>query len=136
MGEIYVQKKDEKKEQPALADDLKEVGMSFLTAVKDSASNIISTFGIASLSSEESTEEKKERSPLRDVIKSNFTPLSAYAFITFVLLYMPCVVVAIAMRQEFGTWKWFGIAFAYQMALAWVVAFVIYQGGRLIGIGG
>ena len=87
------------------------------------------------MSSEESTEEKEERSPLRDVIKSKFTPLSAYAFITFVLLYMPCVVVAIAMRQEFGTWKWFGIAFAYQMALAWVVAFAIYQGGKILGLG-
>jgi ferrous iron transport protein B len=49
---------------------------------------------------------------------------------------MPCVVAAIAMKQEFGTWKWFGIAFAYQMVLAWVVAFVIYQGGTLLGIGG
>jgi ferrous iron transport protein B len=48
---------------------------------------------------------------------------------------MPCVVVAIAMKQEFGTWKWFGIAFAYQMALAWVVAFTIYQGGKLLGLG-
>ena len=115
---------------------MKEVGTSFVTAVKDSASNVISTFGISSMSSEESAEEKEERSPLRDVIKNKFTPLSAYAFITFVLLYMPCVVVAIAMRQEFGTWKWFGIAFAYQMALAWIVAFAIYQGGKLLGFGG
>lgn len=136
MGEIYVQKKDEKKEQPPLTDDLKEIGISFADAVKNSASNVISTFGVASMSSEESTEEREERSPLRDVIKNKFTPLSAYAFITFVLLYMPCVVVAIAMRQEFGTWKWFGIAFAYQMALAWVVAFAIYQGGKLMGLGG
>lgn len=135
MGEIYVQKKDEKKEIPTLTEDLKEIGMSFAGAVKDSASNVISTFGMASLSSEESAEETEERTPLRDVIKNKFTPLSAYAFITFVLLYMPCVVVAIAMRQEFGTWKWFGIAFVYQMALAWVVAFAIYQGGKVIGLG-
>jgi ferrous iron transport protein B len=78
----------------------------------------------------------QERTPLRGVIKSRVTPLSAYAFITFVLLYMPCVAVAIAMKQEFGTWKWLGTAFAYQTALAWTVAFVIYQGGRLLGIGG
>ena len=137
MGEIYVQKAEgDKKEKPSLTDDLKEIGTSFAGAAKDSAANIFSTFGIASLSSEESTEETAERTPLRDVIKTQFTPLTAYAFITFVLLYMPCVVVAIAMRQEFGTWKWFGIAFAYQMALAWVVAFVVYQGGRLLGIGG
>lgn len=136
MGEIYVQKaEDEKKEQPSLTDDLKEMGTSFAAAAKDSAANVISTFGIASMSSEESTEEREERSPLREVIKGQFTPLTAYAFITFVLLYMPCVVVAIAMRQEFGTWKWFGIAFAYQMALAWVVAFIIFQGGSLLGLG-
>lgn len=136
MGEIYVQKAaDEEKEQPTLTDDLKEIGTSFAGAIKDSAANIFSSLGIASLTSEESAEEKEERSPLRDVIKNQFTPLSAYAFITFVLLYMPCVVVAIAMKQEFGTWKWFGIAFAYQMALAWVVAFAIYQGGRLLGFG-
>jgi ferrous iron transport protein B len=49
---------------------------------------------------------------------------------------MPCVVVAVAMRHEFGTWKWFGVAFAYQMVLAWVVSVVIYQGGRLLGLGG
>ncbi len=54
----------------------------------------------------------------------------------FVLLYMPCIVVAFAFRHEFGTWKWFGVAFAYQMALAWVVALIIYQGGRLLGLGG
>lgn len=135
MGEIYVQKEDEKKETPTLMEDLKEIGTSFAGAIKDSASNVISTFGISSMSSEESAEETEERTPLRDVIKTQFTPLSAYAFITFVLLYMPCVVVAIAMRHEFGTWKWFGIAFAYLMALAWVVAFAIYQGGKLLGLG-
>ena len=137
MGEIYVQSTDDtdNKEIPTLTDDMKEIGTSFATAAKDAAGNVISTFGIASMSSEESTEETEERTPLRGVIKSQFTPLSAYAFIMFVLLYMPCVVVAIAMRQEFGTWKWFGIAFAYQMVLAWGVALMIYQGGRLLGLG-
>lgn len=136
MGEIYVQKaEDGKKERPTLTEDLKEIGTSFAGAVKDSFANLFSSFGIASMSSEESSEEKEERTPLRDVIKGQFTPLSAYSFIVFVLLYMPCVIVAIAMRQEFGTWKWFGIAFLYQMVLAWVVAFAIYQGGRLLGMG-
>jgi ferrous iron transport protein B len=138
MGEIYVQRTDDadKTEATTLTDDLKEIGTSFATAAKDAAGNVISTFGIVSMSSEESAEETEDRSSLRGMIKGQFTPLSAYSFITFVLLYMPCVVVAIAMRQEFGTWKWFGIAFAYQMALAWVAAFIIYQGGTLLGIGG
>jgi len=135
MGEIYVPKDgEEKQEAPTFAEDLKEVGVSFVGALRDSAVNVVSGIGISSITAQESSEEREERSPLREVIKDQFTPLSAYAFITFVLLYMPCVVVAIAMKQEFGTWKWFGIAFAYQMVLAWVVAFGIYQGGRLLGL--
>jgi ferrous iron transport protein B len=137
MGEIYVQKEeDKKKEAPAFTDDLKEVGTSFISAARDSLSNIFSTFGITSISTEESAEKAAERTPLREVLKNQFTPLSAYAFIIFVLLYMPCVIASVAMVQELGTWKWYGIAFAYQMFLAWGVAFLIYQGGKFLGIGG
>jgi ferrous iron transport protein B len=133
MGEIYVHKAGgDKEEQPALTADLKEVGTSFLAAARESVSNIFSTVGISSLS----TKKDEESAGLKPVLQKTFTPLSAYAFIVFVLLYMPCMIVGIAMRQEFGTWKWYGIAFAYQLALAWSVAFLIYQGGRLLGIGG
>jgi ferrous iron transport protein B len=134
MGEIYVKKTNEEKkiERPAFTDDLKELGTTFASALNGSAVNVVSTFGISSLSAE----EDEKSAGLKSVIQGTFTPLSAYAFITFVLLYMPCVVVAIAMRQEFGTWKWFGIAFVYQMGLAWLAAFVIYQGGKLLGMGG
>jgi len=133
MGEIYAAGAEEKEveETPPLGEDMKEIAVSFVSAAKDSAVNVFSTFGIASITAE----EDEEAGGLKPVIQREFTPLSAYAFMAFVLLYMPCVIVAIAMRQEFGTWKWFGVAFAYQMALAWVVAFVIYQGGRLLGLG-
>jgi ferrous iron transport protein B len=136
MGEIYVQKEeDKKKEPPTFMEDLKEVGVSFAGAVRGSLSNVFSTFGISTISTEESAEKAAERNPLREVLKNRFTPLSAYAFITFVLLYMPCVIAAVAMVQELGTWKWYGIAFTYQMFLAWGVSLVIYQGGKLLGLG-
>jgi ferrous iron transport protein B len=93
---------------------------------------VISSVGVAKFSSA----EKAETKPLKKVIQGAFTPLSAYAFMAFVLLYMPCMVVAVALRHEFGTWKWFGVTFAYQMVLAWGVALLIYQGGRLLGLGG
>ena len=132
MGEIYV-RKDKKKEEeaPTFLEDLKDIGVSFLKAIKESVSNVFSTFGTASLA----VEEKEEQRPLRSAIQNLFTPLSAYAFMAFVLLYMPCVVVLIAMRHEFMTWKWSGVVFAYQMILAWGAAFVIYQGGKLVGLG-
>jgi ferrous iron transport protein B len=132
MGEIYAPKKEEQKEAPTLSEDLKEIGVSFGKAVKESVSNVVSTAGMSSLS----TEEKSERSALKMEVRKAFTPLSAYAFMLFVLLYMPCMVVAIAMRQEFGSWKWFGVAFVYQTILAWGAAFIVYQGGRLLGLGG
>ncbi len=137
MGEIYVQKEEDiKKDAPSFTDDLKEAGSSFVTAAGNSLSSVFSTIGITSISSEESAEKSAERNPLRAVLKNQFTPLSAYAFITFVLLYMPCVIASVAMVQELGTWKWYGVAFAYQMFLAWGAAALIYQGGRLLGIGG
>ncbi|MCL5105192.1 MAG: ferrous iron transport protein B [Armatimonadetes bacterium] len=136
MAEIYVPKTDNKEGKPAFIDDLKEVGTSFVRAARDSLSNVFSTFGIASVSPEESAEKAEERNPLREVLKHQFTPLGAYAFITFVLLYIPCVVAIVAMVQELGSWKWFWVTFVYQMTLAWGVAALIYQGGRLLGLGG
>lgn len=81
-----------------------------------------------------STEAEEETAGLIKVLAKTFTPLSAYAFMAFVLLYLPCFIVLVAMRHEFGTWKWAGVTVAYQMVLAWVVAFIIYQGGSLLGL--
>ncbi|MEW6487476.1 MAG: ferrous iron transport protein B [Thermodesulfobacteriota bacterium] len=145
MGEIYAPEAlaaaaeaeaEEAGEAPTLGEDLREIATSFLGAFGAAAQNVVSTFGVSSLALEEEEEEGGEASSLKSAVGRAFTPLSAFAFMAFVLLYMPCVVVAIAMRQEFGTWKWFGIAFAYQSVLAWTVALVIYQGGRLLGLGG
>jgi len=132
MGEIYIPKaKDEPQEEPpSLGQDLKEIVVSFGSAAKEAAENIIS-FG----SGKFSTEEKEKSKPLKSLLHKSLTPLSAYAFMAFVLLYMPCMVVAVAMRHEFGSWKWFGVTFAYQMTLAWLVALIIYQGGKLLGLG-
>jgi ferrous iron transport protein B len=139
MGEIYAPAAAAEETggpAPTLSEDLREIVFSFAGAVRDSVGNVVATFGITTMSAEESGEETAELAPLRTAIKNQFDPLSAYAFITFVLLYMPCVIAAVAMVQEFGTWKWYGIAVAYQSALAWGAAFIIYQGGRLLGLGG
>jgi len=136
MSQIYVHTKEDKVHKTEFIEDLKEIGSSFFNAVKEAVKNVFSGFAVKSLSTEESEEEKEERSSLRQVIKGVFTPLSAYAFIVFVLLYWPCVVVAIATRQEFGTWKIYGQAVLMHTTLAWITAFVIYQGGKLLGLGG
>lgn len=128
MGEIYAPKKEDKKQTPTLGEDLKEIVVSFAGAGKKAASDLFFLPG--------GEEAKEDQSGLNAAIKGQFTPLTSFAFMAFVLLYMPCVVVGAAMRQEFGTWKWVVVAFSYQTLLAWSVALIIYQGGRLLGLGG
>lgn len=128
MGEIYAPKQEEeKKAPPTLSEDLKEIAVSFFEAGKKAISTLLY------LPQKEEPEE--EQSALKAALQSQFTPLTSFAFMAFVLLYMPCVVVGAAMRSEFGTWKWAGVAFVYSTVLAWLVALIIYQGGRLLGLG-
>jgi ferrous iron transport protein B len=132
MSEIYAPKPSKQETPPTLVEDLKEIAVSFGKAARESVSSVVSNVGVSVLS----FEEKEDRTPLKAAIHGAFTPLTALSFMIFVLLYMPCVVVAAAMRQEFGGWKWFGVAFLYQTALAWGMALLVYQGGRLLGLGG
>jgi ferrous iron transport protein B len=60
-----------------------------------------------------------------------FTPVTAYAFMAFVLLYFPCVATITTLGKELGAkWAWFGLI--QSMLLAWMVSFVINQVGNLI----
>ncbi len=69
---------------------------------------------------------------LGSLLQSVFTPLSAYAFLVFILLYMPCMSAFATIRREMGGWKWaVGVA-AFQTVLAWAVSFLIYQFGSLL----
>lgn len=72
---------------------------------------------------------------LATALRTAFTPLSAYAFMAFTLLYLPCIAAFAAMKREMNSWKWTLIALGYQTGIAWLVAFVIYQAGKLFGIG-
>ena len=60
-----------------------------------------------------------------------FSPLAAFAFLVFTLLYTPCVAAISAVRHELGSiWKAIAVM-AFQTGVAWVVAFLIYQIGSL-----
>ena len=67
-----------------------------------------------------------------DMALSAFTPVTAYGFMAFVLLYFPCVATITTLGKELGAkWAWFSLL--QSMVLAWVVSFVIYQVGMLFG---
>jgi ferrous iron transport protein B len=58
------------------------------------------------------------------------TPLVAFAFMVFVLLYCPCLSTIAAIKHETGGWKWAWFSVGFSMSLAWILAFgVILVGG-------
>lgn len=63
------------------------------------------------------------------------TVLQAVSFLTFVLLYMPCVAAYAAMRHEMESGRLATLAVAGQTVLAWVAATLVFQVGRLLGLG-
>ena len=60
----------------------------------------------------------------------NFTPLVAYSFLLFVLIYFPCIATIVAIKHESGSWKWALFAALYTTVLAWIVSAVVYQVGN------
>ena len=59
----------------------------------------------------------------------NFSQLTAYSFLLFVLIYFPCIATIAAIKQESGSWRWAFFAATYTTVLAWVVSALVYQIG-------
>ena len=60
------------------------------------------------------------------------TPLAAFAFLTFILLYVPCVAAVSAIRKEMNSLKWTLASIGWQVLVAYVVSLLVYQLGRLL----
>lgn len=66
-----------------------------------------------------------------DISAAGFTPLTAFCFMLFVLLYFPCVATVMTLRREAGRqWAWFTVF--HSLFLAWFISFFVYQIGSLI----
>ncbi|WP_346354369.1 ferrous iron transport protein B [Azotosporobacter soli] len=64
-----------------------------------------------------------------------FNPLVAYTMMVFTLIYSPCLAVIATIKRETNSWKWAAFSMGYSTALAWLVAFLVYNGGKLLGLG-
>jgi ferrous iron transport protein B len=71
---------------------------------------------------------------LAGTLQGVFTPLTAYAFMAFSLIYTSCVATIAAVRRETNSWAWTAFSVSYQFALAWVLALLIYQTGKFFGL--
>lgn len=61
-----------------------------------------------------------------------FGPLNAFCLMVFCLLYIPCAAALATIRKESGSWIWMGFTALFQLAVAWIVTFVVYQIGSLV----
>ena len=71
-------------------------------------------------------------SNLGETLGTIFTPLTAFSFLVFTLLYTPCVAAVATIKREMNSvWKTIGIVLM-QCVVAWLVACLLYQIGRMI----
>jgi ferrous iron transport protein B len=132
MSQIYLGGEEAKPAEPTtIGEDLLGIGQGFVDATVSSGRIFLGILPGINLTSEEG---ESEDTALSLALRESFTPLSAVALLVFVLLYVPCVATLGAIKHEFGT-PWAVTSAVYQTAVAWIVAFMIYQGGRLLGLG-
>ena len=138
MAQVYaVEEPEEETEATTFFEDVSEIITSFIGATVDTIKSLPLIVGI-NLFEEE---EEAEPSSLMQAVQNSFEAssgghgtLAALAFMVFILIYTPCMVAIAAERQELGTkWMWFSII--GQLALAWLMAFAVFQGGILLGLG-
>ncbi len=68
---------------------------------------------------------------LSSTMATHFTPLSAYTFMAFVLLYMPCLATVGAIKRETQSVKWTVFATLYPFVVAYIFALVMHGVGNL-----
>ncbi|WP_088070719.1 ferrous iron transport protein B [Gottfriedia luciferensis] len=70
---------------------------------------------------------------LQGIMSTHFTALSAFSFMVFVLLYVPCLATVATIRKESGSVKWTYFSIGYALVIAYVLALIFYQVGKLLG---
>lgn len=132
MSQIYFgAEAKEVEETPSLTEDLAGIGAGFVNASIQSGKILVGIIPGVNLVDDAA---EGEDMALSRILRQQFTPLSAAALLVFVLLYVPCVSTLGAIRHEFGG-SWAVTSAIYQTAVAWLAAFIVYQGGRLLGFG-
>ena len=71
-------------------------------------------------------------STIAAALSSTFhTPVAAYAYLVFILLYVPCVAAVSTLAKEMNSTKWTLFSIGWQLGVAYVASLLVYQVGSL-----
>lgn len=133
MSQIYIGegRHDADIKESNFIQDLADIGTGFIQATGEAGKQLLEllTPGIPLF---EETDPVTEDTQLGSALQQVFTPLTALAFLVFVLLYVPCVATLGTIRSEFG-WRWALFAAVWQTGVAWMMSTLVYQAGHLLG---
>ena len=79
--------------------------------------------------------EEDDEEGITSLVHDTFTPLSAFSFMAFTLLYTPCFAAIGAIKQETNSYKWAATMCAITLVTAYIVSFLIFNIGKLAGFG-
>jgi ferrous iron transport protein B len=132
MSQIYLGNEDAVTAEPTtLREDIVFITSGFVDATISSVKILLSILPGVDLVGDQ---PQAEDTALSSALQQRFTTLSAVSLLVFVLLYVPCVATLGAIKHEFGT-SWAVTSAIYQTAVAWIIAFMVYQGGLMLGFG-
>jgi ferrous iron transport protein B len=90
-------------------------------------------YGIGDVDEESTALRERIRSETRADGRPVYTPLVGLSIMVFFALAMQCLSTLAVLRKETNGWRWPVFVFVYMTALAWISAFIVYQGGRILG---
>lgn len=97
---------------------------------------VVSTLGTIYSMGETDVEDEEAVQSLAEKISSDpdWSALKSVSFLMFCLIYVPCIVALAVFYREAGSrMKWVAILFAWTTALGYLLSFIVYQGGRMLG---
>ena len=97
---------------------------------------VASTMGVLYADDETVADDTSDSPEKYDVLRQKMqadgiTPLTAFSYLLFVLIYFPCIATIAAIKGETGSWRWAAFAAVYTTVLAWLVSAAVYQVGSL-----
>ncbi|HIP92015.1 MAG TPA: ferrous iron transport protein B, partial [Thermotoga sp.] len=86
---------------------------------------VVSTFSMLYGFGEEDLESAKL------ALSQEMNPAIAFAFLVFVMAYIPCLATVAVIKMETNSWKWPIFALVYSILVAYLLSFIAYNVGRL-----